>query len=76
MCNIKLSYFNEEKMKVVNNSVNSSALKTKQKEIKQAYLEEINERTFVARKSNNGRILHNFVRDVVNESSCVFPWVA
>ena len=52
-----------------NNSItNTCTLKAKQKELKQSYLEEINEKIFRARESNDGRVPHNFVKNIVEES--------
>jgi len=59
-----------------NNSItNTCTLKAKQKELKQSYLEEINEKIFRARESNDGRVPHNFVKNIVEESKVTFPWV-
>ena len=62
-------------MKTNNNSI-TCALKDKHKQLKQTYLEEINEKIFRARESNDGRVPHNFAKNIVEESKVTFPWFA
>ena len=50
-------------------------LKQKQKDVKKAYLNNINITLYEARQANNGRIPYNIVAKIIMESKDLFPWV-
>ena len=50
-------------------------LKQKQKDIKKAYLNDINITLYEVRQANNSRIPYNMVAKIVIESKDLFPWV-